>query len=213
MIMSFRDIETADDVVAYELRLKNGYPERPFIIAQICDHIISQLKTLNLPNPSVAELCVGSGVLAQAICQAFPQIHYVGLDFMRPFLDYVAKRLPEGVDATFVQADLTGESWADLLREAGGENGRYHAIVSLQSLHDVGDAARTAVLYQASRTLLAHNGLFINADLITADGDEANARPGRLTTQQHLTLLKEAGFSSSICQLQQGEFGVYHGQI
>ena len=94
--MSFRDIETVTDVEAYELKLRNGYPERPFII----DHLLTQLKTLNIPNPIVVELCVGSGVLAKALCQACPQIRYVGLDFMRPFLDFAAERLPANVDAT-----------------------------------------------------------------------------------------------------------------
>ncbi|MEM7111082.1 MAG: class I SAM-dependent methyltransferase [Chloroflexota bacterium] len=205
--MSFRDIETPDDVAAYELRLRNGYPERPFIIAQICDH----LKTFNTPNPVIAELCVGPGVLAEALCRAFPQIRYVGLDFMQPFLDYAAKRLPASVDATFVQADLTGANWVERLREAGGENGRYHAIVSLQSLHDVGGVERSATIYKECRTLLNNGGLFINADLITAIGDEVTARPGRLTTQQHLTLLEEAGFVKSKCDWESGGFGIYHG--
>ena len=206
--MSFRDIETADDVAAYELRLQNGYPERPFII----DQIVSQLKTLNIPNPTVAELCVGPGVLAEALCHAFPQICYVGLDFMQPFLNYATKRVPAGIEATFVQADLTGEAWANRLREAGRENGRYHAIVSLQSLHDVGDAQQTRIIYQQTHRLLANGGLFINADLITKEGDEANARPGRLTTQQHLALLSQVGFSNSTCQMERDGFGYYWAQ-
>ena len=110
--MSFRDIQTVDDVEAYKKRLNDNYPDRVPII----QHITEQITALGIENPTVVELCVGPGQLADTLCRDIPGIRYIGLDFMQPFIDYAEKRLPPS--ATFVCADLTGDAWPAFLRNA-----------------------------------------------------------------------------------------------
>ena len=203
--MSFRNIQTKTDVIDYRKRLTDGYPDRPIIIS----HIIEQIEHLGVAKPAVAELCIGPGQLAEVLFEAIPQINYVGLDFMQPFLDFTAANLPTD-NATFVCADLTGHDWPRQL-SALSATGRFDVIVSLQSLHDVGGASQIAEIYQQSQTLLSKNGRFINADLITQEGDEAHARPGRLTVPHHLKLLKAAGYADTGCSLRTAQFGVCFG--
>lgn len=202
--MSFRDIQTVDDVEAYKKRLNDHYPERSKIIS----HIIDQIQPLGLDNLTVVELCVGPGQLAEALCRDIPGIHYVGLDFMQPFLDYTERLLPSG--ATFVCADLTESAWPTLLTEAIHDN-RIDLILSMQSLHDVGNADQIGSIYKRSQALLNRGGRLINADFITQEGDEAAARPGRLTVPHHLELLQAAGFTTTGCTLRTAQFGVCFG--
>lgn len=203
--MSFRDIQTQDDVEAYKKRLTDNYPDRPTIIR----HLIEQIQQLGLDKPTVVELCTGPGQLAESLCGAIPQINYVGLDFMQPFLDFTAANL--SADGTFVCADLTGGEWPNQLREAV-MTGHIDAIVSMQSLHDVGDADQIGAIYTQCQKLLGAGGTFINADLITLEGDEANARPGRLTVPHHLALLQAAGYTTTGCSLRTDQFGVCLGR-
>ena len=116
---TFRNIQTKADVAPYLARLNDGYEERSKIVA----HIIKQIEQLGLDAPVVAELCVGPGFIATSLCEAFPSIHYVGLDFMQPFLDFTAEQLPVEANYAFVLADLTEDAWPTLLAEqatAGG---------------------------------------------------------------------------------------------
>lgn len=206
--MSFRDVQTATDVIQYQKRLTDGYTDRPQIIQQI----IEAIQQLEVARPTVAELCVGPGQLAQEMCAAIPTIRYIGLDFIQPFLDFTADKLAAiQADAAFVHADLTGQDWDSQLAQAA-QPASFDAIVSMQSIHDVGGAERAAVIYQRCHQLLAPNGIFINADLITQVGEEANARPGRLTAPHHLTLLNAAGFAHSDCLFQNDQFALCVGR-
>ncbi len=202
--MSFRDIQTQDDVETYKKRLIDNYADRPIII----DHITEQIQQLGLEIPTVVELCTGPGQLAEALCHSLPQVNYIGLDFIQPFLDFTEERL--SAEATFVCADLTGSDWPELLENAAN-NRPIDVIVSMQSLHDVGDAAQISAIYRRCQTLLGPVGCFINADLITQEGDEANARPGRLTVPHHLELLQAAGYLSTTCSLRTAQFAVCIG--
>ncbi len=203
--MSFRDIQTQDDVEVYQKRLTDNYPDRPEIMSHICH----QIEQLQIEDPTVVELCIGPGQLAETLCNIIPRINYIGLDFIQPFLDFTAAKLL--IDGKFVCANLTGAEWPNLLKNAS-QTGRIDAIVSMQSLHDVGDADQIASIYAQCQKLLGKEGLFINADLITQEGDEANARPGRLTVPHHLELLQAAGYASTGCSLRTAQFGVCFGR-
>ena len=206
--MSFREIQTATDVINYQNRLTSNYPDRPEIIKWI----IREIQRIEAENPTVAELCIGSGQLARAMCEAVPKIQYVGLDFMQPFIDFTAgNHVIQGVNAAFVCADLTADEWPSLLSNAAS-SAPFNAIVSMQSLHDVGGSESTSHIYQQCQRLLSPKGFLINADLITQVGDEENARPGRLTVPHHLELLSKAGFTTSSCLFQNDLFGICIGE-
>ncbi|MFK7805920.1 MAG: trans-aconitate 2-methyltransferase [Anaerolineae bacterium] len=202
--MSFRDIQTSKDVENYHNRLIQGYPDRPAVV----NHIIDLIQQSDFHNLNLLELCIGPGQLAKALCTSFPNINYIGLDFMQPFLDYTAKNLPIEANATFICADLTLDNWVEQITQKGIQP--FDVIVSMQSLHDVGGQERAEKIYQHSFRLLGENGLFINADLITQVGEEANARPGRLTVPMHQKLLLNSGFKAIDCSFT-NQFGICHG--
>ena len=203
--MSFQDIHTAQDVAEYQTRLSTGYPQRPAVIA----HIVKQIAALGRKELRIVELCVGPGVLAEAVCGAVGGIRYVGLDFMHPFLESTMRKLPAGADFQAVHGDLTDPTWPLLLKQAVGDR-PIDAIVSMQSLHDVGDYRQTAQIYALAGPLLCAGGLFLNADLVSAE-DELAPRPGRLTVAQHLELLREASFANVACSLRIGPFACCQG--
>ena len=206
--MSFREVQTATDVANYQKRLTDGYPDRPKIIKQM----IQAIEQNGAEAPAVAELCIGHGELAQALSKALPKIRYVGLDFIQPFLDFTEHALAiDGIDASFVRADLTQNRWPDLLAKAAGSQ-KFNAIASMQSLHDVGDAESTLNIYRQSHSLLGPTGIFINADLITKVGEEEHARPGRLTVPHHLALFSQAGFAHSSCIFENESFAICIGK-
>ena len=115
---TFRNTQTKADVAPYLARLNDGYEERSKIVA----YIIKQIEQLGLDTPVVAELCVGPGFIAMSLCEAFPKIHYVGLDFMQPFLDFTAEQLPVDAHYDFVLADLT-ETGERIVLLKGGDGG------------------------------------------------------------------------------------------
>ncbi|MEM7535147.1 MAG: class I SAM-dependent methyltransferase [Chloroflexota bacterium] len=203
---TFRNIQTKADVAPYLARLNDGYEERTKIVA----HIIKQIEQLGLDAPVVAELCVGPGFIATSLCEAFPTMHYVGLDFMQPFLDFTAEQLPVDTKCAFVLADLTEDAWPTLLAEQVTD-GRLNVIVSMQSLHDVGGAERIADIYSHCHDLLADGGLFINADFVASDDENAHSKSTRLRIEQHRELLGAAGFTEVDCSLRVGSFCVCQG--
>jgi cyclopropane fatty-acyl-phospholipid synthase-like methyltransferase len=206
---SFRNLQTADDVASYTEGLAERWPAR----ATVIDHIVDQVQTLAADPLHVLELAPGAGVLAERLLQTFPQLRYVGIDSSIPMLAYVRQRLdPFGERAAILDHDLNGESWQGHLAEYG-EEGRFHAVVSLQSIHDLGGELQVERIYTLVRTLLLPGGFFLNADLIVQPGEELPDNPGRRSIVRHLELLQAAGYGEVSCTLETGGFGVVIGRV
>jgi hypothetical protein len=201
-MLTFRDLRTQDDIVQWSADLVEQWPERTAVMA----HIQTQIERLPFSAPHVVELAPGPGPLAELLLAAFPHLIYTGLDNSDLLLNYARERLiPYNGRAHLIQTDLNGAAWLEQLR------GEVHAIVSMQSLHDLGGEVQINRIYRLARSLLAPGGLFLNADLVTPPGQENPDKPGRRTVARHLELLGSHGYERVACTLEQGEFGCVVG--
>jgi len=203
----FRQYDTPAAVTAYLARLAQGWPERP----ELALHIAQQLRALGKAAPRVLELCCGPGWLAAQLLPALPTMHYVGVDISPPFLAFAQAELaPHAHRITLLENDLSDAAWpAGLVSQVG--TAPFDAIISLQSLHDVGDAATIGRLYGQCKSLLGPGGFLLNADLIVPPGEALPDNPGRLPVTQHLALLAAQGFAAPACTLTLGAFGCVSG--
>ena len=207
--MSFHDFAGPEAVAAYEERLRTGYPQRATVVA----HIIDQLAALTHQPLRVLELCVGPGVLAEQLLAAFPSLTYAGIDFSDPFLAFASDRLASNAKrVTLVKADLREGAWPQRLASSSHDESGLDAIVTMQSLHDVGDEACIGNIYQQCLPLLNQGGLFLNADLVPEDGQFNPEQPGRLPIETHEQLLVQAGFQQVSCTLRDGNFACCVGK-
>ena len=202
----FRQYEDAEAVRAYLQRLETQWPERAIVVQQIID-LVSGLQQ---QIPQVLELCCGPGRLAESLLAAVPNLHYTGVDLSPPFLAFARQRLSTYHDVTLLEMDLSDNHWPQLVATQA-PTGQFHAIVSLQSLHDVGDEAAVSRVYGLAKGLLLPGGFFLNADLIVADGEELPNNPGRRSISRHLALLRAHSYQQVTCSLAVGSFGCVLG--
>ena len=200
--VSFKNVRTDDDTLAYLAQINRNHPARPAVIS----HIEAQIADLPFDTPQVVELCFGPGMLARHLLNRLPHISYIGLDLGSAFTAFAQKQLtPIAKQATLYQTDLNSDEWPTLLP------GNIHAIVSLQSLHDLGGEAEVSRIYRLAKDLLAPGGLFLNADLIAAEGKPVPNNPGRLTIARHLELLRGYGFEDVGRTFEVDDFGCVVG--
>lgn len=201
--MSFREVDSPVAALAYVEDLNRRWPTRHKIVSQIID----DLADTSANQMNVLELCCGSGFLAAALLERYPRLRYWGIDQSRPLLQAAEEQIGRfGERATFVQADLNKDYWF----ETNHVNYRppiFQAIVSMQSVHDLGGQHEVSQLYRRVRPLLAHQGLFINADLIVECENELPNNPGRLPISLHVRLLTRHGYNRPQCTFEEGGFG------
>jgi hypothetical protein len=196
-IMAYRILNSAAEVAAYAESLDERWPQRD----AIAQHLSDQLAGLEYTAPHVVELCVGPGKLASVLLAAHPHITYTGIDISAPSLAYAQHRLTDhAARTTWMTADLNEEQWFAQVQQP------VHAIVSMQSLHDLGDEAAVARIYQLAYELLTAPGLLAVADLLAASAPE---NPGRLSVARHQDLLRLAGFKQPECTWTPGDFGCF----
>lgn len=155
------------------------------------DLILAHISRSGLPNPHVVELGLGPGYMARHILERNDRITYEGLDFSEVFFEVAKKTIgPNLARITLTLADLMDQSWpARLIRQPG-------AIISTWALHDLGSPRAVADVYARCYEILPKGGVLINGDFIKPDGTEWAYEAGRFEVDQHLTLLRLAGFSA-----------------
>jgi len=196
--ISFRDLKTTADVAVWVARLNSEWPER----REIVDHIVQQVGQWPGPDLLVIELCSGHGQLARALLQAWPQLRYTGFDSSALLLQSAGADLAEfGSRVSLIEANLNQAAWLDQVPQP------VQAIVSMQSLHDLGGEAEVDRIYGLAKQLLAPGGLFLNADLVVPPGKPLPHNPGRRSIARHLELLQSHGYRQVSCSLAAGDFG------
>ena len=197
--MAFRILNRPDEVAAYARSLDERWPERDQVAAHIAD-LVTQARPSAM---RVLELCAGPGKLAAAILERAPVAEYASVDISAASLAYAAQRL-QGRQAamTWLAADLNDDQWLQQI------SGPFDAVVSMQSVHDLGGEREVGRIYGIARSLLAERGVFINADLATELTDPI-ANPGRFSLDRHMALLHGAGFAPVRCTLRLGDFGCF----
>ena len=185
----------------YTASLDERWPQRAAAAAHIIDHV----QGLSFRPCQVVELCPGAGALAEGVLASSVHVRYTGVDFSLPLLAYTRDRLARfGPRATLHHADLSDDRWPELLSHD------IHAIISMQSLHDLGDAARVERVYRRAHTLLQPGGLFLNADL-TAPATPDPQNPGRLRVDRHLEILHNCGYANVDCTWTHGDYACCAG--
>jgi GNAT superfamily N-acetyltransferase/23S rRNA U2552 (ribose-2'-O)-methylase RlmE/FtsJ len=194
--ISFKSVRTDTDVLDYLVQLNRNRPKRKKIIT----HIVEQLVRLAKPNLNVLELCAGPGMLAQYLIRQLPHANYTGFDYSPAFVDFVQRRVSLFKSrAVLYQADLNRDEWLKVVPHP------LHAIISMQSLHDLGDESHVSRMYELARQLLAPGGVFINADFTVPAGTRNPDNPGRLSIPRHLDLLRMHGFEQVQCSLEEAD--------
>jgi len=186
-----REFDSVPELVEWAKSLDDRWPERH----QVMQHIAEQLNRVPFLKPNVVELCCGAGVLAEFLLRELSCIRYRGLDASASLLQFTEERLVGFGDRVvgLHQVDLN-EGWLGLLPDP------VHAIVSMQSLHDVGDDEAVSRVYDLAYQALTRGGMFLNADLATPE------RPGRMPVERHLEFLRVHGFDQVGCTMEIGSF-------
>ena len=193
-----RNFHSREGIDEWLQSLDDRWPAR----AAVSKHIVAQTEALPAFGPHVVELAPGGGKLADQLLRTIPAT-YTGIDFSEPLIERARERLRAyGNRVTLLHADLNEDGWPAQVANP------VNAIISLQSLHDLGDGHQIERIYRLAHDRLAPGGLFLNADLLHNPEDP---RPGRLPIERHLSLLSAHGFQRPSCTLETGGFGCIVG--
>ncbi|MBS13109.1 MAG: hypothetical protein CME19_16060 [Gemmatimonadetes bacterium] len=192
-----REFETEEEIVTWADSLDERWPERE----QVRAHMLDTLIDLSCTQPTFVELCSGDGRFARRVIDALPDARYVAIDGSASLCRYVDTH--PGVDG--VQADLRGVDRLTILEQT------VDAIVTLQSLHDVGDGEAISRLYSESLNTLAEDGILLAADFVVPEDGFDPDRPGRLPISWHLETLKSAGYRDVVCSVEVGALACFKG--
>lgn len=120
------------------------------------------LRVLNgLPSKaSILDLGCGNGGVARELARRGHKGRYVGLDFSQELLR-VADSQAAGLDARFLQADLTSAEWD---REAGMGKQKFDFAFASAVLHHIPDPELRLQLLRQLRSLLAPSGRFVHSN-------------------------------------------------
>ena len=157
--------------------------KRPFR-AEFFAAFVAELN--NLSPAHVLDVGSGPGFLAEQILAHTGVATYHLFDFAPLMLDLSRERLARfGDRACFHQGSFLEPAWWQALPAP------FDAVVSMQAVHELRDAARIPQLYGELRALLAPGGLALVADLVnTADRMEDHL----LTAAEQQQALHDAGF-------------------
>jgi SAM-dependent methyltransferase len=199
--MPFRTFTDAGEAADYAASLDARWPERSAVLSHLSDQLAPSAT-------AVVEFCAGAGALAHQLLQDHPNLAYTGIDLTPALLDVAHSRLaPYRGRVHLIEADLNQDGWLVQLPQP------IHAFVSMQSLHDLGDAAAVARILRLAAARLAPRGQMIYADMLAVEPPEENTNPGRLSIARHLELLADAGFTEAACTWQIGAFGCFAARL
>jgi len=112
----------------------------------------------------VLELCCGEGLLAEQILQAYPHLHYHGLDGSPLMLTKAVQRLSPFTGRVQLEAfDLVENTWRKL-------DSPFQAVISSLAIHHL-DGAGKQKLFSDVYTMLDQGGAFIIADMVEPASD------------------------------------------
>jgi len=112
-----------------------------------------------VPSANILDLGCGNGELARALAERSHRGIYIGLDFSVQLLAEASLSVPETLDATFLQADLSIPDWDKKIPKT-----TFDIILAFAVLHHLpGPQLHRSVLAKI-RDLLEPEGLFIHSE-------------------------------------------------
>jgi tRNA (cmo5U34)-methyltransferase len=137
------------------VRLIPGYRE-------MVDALVTALPFEDGAAPRVLDLGCGTGTVARAVLDRWPDAELTCLDMAEAMLDMARVKLERFGKTRYVAADFS--AWE-------GE-GAYDAVVSSLALHHLPDDAAKGAFFSKVQSLLSPGGSFFNADVVLS-GDRA----------------------------------------
>jgi SAM-dependent methyltransferase len=158
--------------------------KRPFRI-ELFEAIVTELAVLQASK--VLDVGSGPGFLAERVLAGCNVDSYHLFDFSPYMLELSRARLINaGERAVYHQESFLDEGWWRSLPAP------YDAIVSMQAIHEVREAAKIPKLYGELRLLLREGGILLIADEVN-DGNQQEEHLLSLT--EHEAALLKAGFT------------------
>jgi tRNA (cmo5U34)-methyltransferase len=176
---------------------------------------------------SVIDLGAGTGTISYMVKKAFPAARITCMDIAPQMLEMARKKLAGFKDIEYELADLADYKF----------KGKYDSVVSSLALHHLEPDENKSAFYRRLYSALNPGGVFLNADIITADDEKTQEtylkkwgefvlsnlpkedmqenlkryhredRPNKLNTE--LDWLKKAGFASAEVHFKYYNFAVY----
>jgi tRNA (cmo5U34)-methyltransferase len=122
--------------------------------------LLALLSAAEIGDGGVLDLGVGSGLVAEAVLDALPRVHLLGVDISEAMLDLAQRRLERfGRRVRLQQHDLARVDSIEL------PAGRYPAAFSVQTLHHLTDPEKQAATTWVA-TVLKPGGLWVIIDRV-----------------------------------------------
>jgi SAM-dependent methyltransferase len=192
-----REFSTDEEIVVWADSLDERWPERQ----DVRESIVRRLSTMGCSQPTIVELCSGDGRLAKQILDDVPDAKYQCVDASVSLGAYVSRV----VGVSTMVADLSGVDWSTPLEQS------VDVIVTLQSMHDVGDGTVIERIYGTCYDLLSPGGVFLVADFVVAEDAFDPAKAGRLPQSWHLSRLRACGFTDVGSVVAAGQIECFQG--
>jgi len=178
------DLRRLEDAQAWA---ESANVKRPWR-AEFFSAFVSELVALPTAPLSIIELGSGPGFLAERIVRELPGVHYTLFDFSPSMHQLARGRLGSQPNLSFVEGDFKREGWSQDL-------GSFHAVVTLQSVHELRHKRYASALHLAVRELLHPRGVYLVCDHIAGPGGMTNTELYMSVTEQANALIV-AGFDS-----------------
>lgn len=221
--MALSDFTGPDYIEAWTEDLNRRWPERAVmadcVVRTLVEwrgerrererHLEESPGSDHLATIRLLELGVGAGGLAHAVLSALYEgvesgrtsaVEYTGIE-IEPVLVQHGRELlaAAGFQHTSLnRADLRGDAWTRGL-------GPFDAVLTFQTLHDLGGVDALEAVYGQAHGLLAPGGTLVNADFVVPFEKDDPERPRRLPVETHERLLSGLGFVDFRCGLCQGK--------
>jgi tRNA (cmo5U34)-methyltransferase len=141
------------------IRLIPGYRE-------MVDALVSALSFPEGRAPRVLDLGCGTGTVARAVLERWPESRVTCLDMAERMLEMAKLKLERFGKTEYIAADFS--SWDGV--------GRYDAIVSSLALHHLPDDAAKRAFFAKAASLLEPGGAFFTADVVLSGDPAIQAR-------------------------------------
>lgn len=131
--------------------------QRKKLIPCFDDFYSIPVSILNLKRetPTVLDIGAGTGIFSSFVKEKYPNARMTLIDLSEKMMDVAKERFNHYEDIQYVVSDYTEYEFKQ----------KFDLIISSLSIHHLSDEEKRK-LYKTSFSLLAHDGIFINADQV-----------------------------------------------